>query len=85
MTYALVEEGLKTSAADFEPKDGEVHVREWLDYATQRVPLMQDEKLRRARAARSTLATSAGEKQRLVLQQPRAFYRRELETRPTHC
>src|SRR2546421_11784742 len=43
LTYALVEEGLKTSASDFEPKDGEVRLREWLDYATLRVAQMQEE------------------------------------------
>src|SRR6266542_2079306 len=30
LTYALVEEGLKQAAADSDPKDGEVWVREWL-------------------------------------------------------
>src|SRR5207248_10544760 len=41
LTYALVEEGLKQAAADYEPRDGEVRVREWLDDATARVPAMQ--------------------------------------------
>jgi len=31
LTYALVEEGLKTPAADSPPSDGQVSVREWLD------------------------------------------------------
>jgi len=39
LTYALVEGGLKTNAADKEPADGQVLLREWLDYATERVPL----------------------------------------------
>ena len=38
LTYALVEEGLRTANADVGPRDGQVTVREWLDYATQRVP-----------------------------------------------
>jgi WD40 repeat protein len=45
LTYALVEEGLKTAVADIAPKDGSVLLREWLDYATTRVPAMQQEKL----------------------------------------
>ena len=45
LTYALVEEGLKTNAADKEPKDGQVLLREWLDYATERVPQMQQQEL----------------------------------------
>ena len=44
LTYALVEEGLKQVSADGDPKDGEVWVREWFDYATTRVPNMQMEK-----------------------------------------
>ena len=49
LTYALVEEGLKQVAADSDPKDGAVWVREWFDYATKRVPDMQLEKLKQAR------------------------------------
>jgi len=43
LTYALVQEGLKTSEADVDPQNGQVTVREWLDYATQRVPQLQQE------------------------------------------
>jgi len=81
LTYVLVEEGLKRSAADFEPKDGEVRLREWLDYAMQRVPQMQEEKLTQARAARSKLAGATAGTQKLAIQRPRIFYRRELEAR----
>src|SRR5207247_1904211 len=41
LTYALVEEGLKTKAADTNPMDGQVVLQEWLDYAVARVPQMQ--------------------------------------------
>ena len=41
LTYALVEEGLKTSRADAAPGDGKVTAREWLDFAAERVPQMQ--------------------------------------------
>src|SRR5437867_1113646 len=43
LTYALVEEGLKTAAADNEQKDGVLSAREWLDFATERVPQLQEE------------------------------------------
>src|SRR5213078_886211 len=49
LTYALVEEGLKSGAADTLPKDGQVVLREWLDYATDRVPRMQEAKLKEGR------------------------------------
>jgi hypothetical protein len=79
LTYVLVEEGLKTAAADRAPQDGEVLLREWLDYGTQRVPQMQEEKLKQARAARSKVVLGA--KPKWATQQPRVFYRRELEAR----
>lgn len=44
LTYALVEEGLKSGVVDKSPKDGLVTAQEWLDYATERVPQMQLEK-----------------------------------------
>src|SRR5262245_59229300 len=45
LTYALVEEGLKTPVADSSPKDGLVIAREWLNFATERVPQMKEEKM----------------------------------------
>ncbi|HKP71906.1 MAG TPA: caspase family protein, partial [Pyrinomonadaceae bacterium] len=36
LTYALVVQGLKEGAADAQPKDGQVLMGEWLDYATDR-------------------------------------------------
>jgi hypothetical protein len=86
LTYALVEEGLKQSAADYAPRDGEVRVREWLDYAAVRVPSMQLDEMRRA-GARGLNLSFADEERKLGLgrragQRPRVFYRRELEARP---
>lgn len=79
LTYALVEEGLKSVAADSEPKDGRVLLREWLDYATDRVPQMQEERdlgeRRLLVQGRETGRSSRKEK----VQRPRVFYRRELE------
>jgi len=66
LTYALVESGLKKGAADREPRNGTINLREWLDFATDEVPEMQ----------RKTAKPGADES----TQQPRVFYRRELET-----
>jgi hypothetical protein len=58
--------------------------REWLDFATERVPMMQEEKMKQARGV--GLAFTEGEKdvpdQNKTVQRPRVFYRRELETNP---
>jgi WD40 repeat protein len=87
LTYALVEEGLKQAAADSDPKDGQVWVREWFDYASTRVPNMQLEKMKQARGVGLDLSFVEGEKrvpdaERLVTQTPRVFYRRESEALP---
>ncbi len=87
LTYALVEEGLKQAAADSDPKDGEVWVREWFDYASTRVPNMQIEKMKVARSLGLSLSFLEGQEripdlERRVTQTPRVFYRREPEGRP---
>ncbi|MDQ2936230.1 MAG: caspase family protein [Acidobacteriota bacterium] len=87
LTYALVEEGLKTSIADNEPKDGVVNAREWLDFATDRVPQMQEEKMKQGRGIGLEIAFTEGEQniadpQKRTVQRPRVFYRRELEANP---
>jgi WD40 repeat protein/uncharacterized caspase-like protein len=85
LTYALVEEGLKSGIADGEPKDGVVNAREWLDFATERVPQMQEEKMKESREIK--LAFVEGEQkiaaaEQRSLQRPRVFYRREMEASP---
>ncbi len=87
LTYALVVEGMKNKSADFLPQDGTVVVREWLNYASRRVPEMQSEKMQEARLLKHEIAFVEGEEkiQDLKLrsvQQPRVFYRREMETNP---
>jgi WD40 repeat protein len=87
LTYALVEEGLKQDAADSDPKDGEVSVREWFDYASRRVPNMQLEKMKQSRDLGLNLSFVASEErvpdsERRLTQTPRVFYRRESEARP---
>jgi WD40 repeat protein/uncharacterized caspase-like protein len=87
LTYALVEEGLKTASADREPKDGLLTAKEWLDFASERVPQVQAEKMKQSRGIGLELAFAEGEQniadpQKRSLQRPRAFYRRELEADP---
>ncbi len=85
LTYALVEDGLKTSAADREPKDGQVLLREWLDYATARVPQMQQEELdkqnKQGRQLERIKFTESDSGRDRSLQRPRVFYRREVDTK----
>jgi WD40 repeat protein/uncharacterized caspase-like protein len=80
LTYALVEEGLKTPVADTAPKDGLVIAREWLNFATERVPQMQEEKMSQSRGLGIEIAFTEGETR--TVQRPRVFYRRELEANP---
>jgi hypothetical protein len=87
LTYALVEEGLKTPVADQEPKDGVLIAREWLNFATERVPQMQQEKMTAGRGLGLEIAFTEGETnisdpQKRSVQRPRVFYRRELEANP---
>ena len=87
LTFALVEEGLKTAVADSEPKDGILNAREWLDFATERVPQMQETKMKEGRGVGLAIAFTEGEQtiaepEKRSLQRPRVFYRRELEANP---
>lgn len=82
LTYALVEEGLKTPVADTEPKDGVVIAREWLDFATVRVPQMQEEKMSQGRGLGIQQEITFVEGEKRSVQRPRVFYRREMEANP---
>jgi WD40 repeat protein/uncharacterized caspase-like protein len=87
LTYALVEEGLKSPQADAAPRDGQVVAREWLDYATERVPRMQMEKIKEARSLGLQITFAEGDAPKAAsgsqgLQRPRVFYRREIEAQP---
>jgi WD40 repeat protein len=46
LTYALVKDGIERKQADWRPKDGQIHLSEWLNFAVKRVPAI-DESLRR--------------------------------------
>jgi hypothetical protein len=87
LTYALVNEGLKTRSADQLPDDGQVTAREWLDYATQRVPQMQVARMQQGRLLQQDVAFVEGEEkltdiESRSVQQPKVYYRSELETTP---
>ncbi len=77
LTFALVG-GLQTAAADREPADGEVTLREWLGYATREVPRLRRERV--GRLGQKELVEIIREQQKV--QQPRVFYRREREATP---
>ncbi len=87
LTYALIAEGLKTPVADRDPRDGTLSAKEWLDFATERVPQIQEDKMKQARGVGLAIAFTEGEQhiadpQKRSLQRPRVFYRRELEATP---
>jgi WD40 repeat protein/uncharacterized caspase-like protein len=87
LTYALVEEGLKTAAADKAPKDGKTVAREWMDYATVRVPELQQAQIDAAQKQGRSISfvendpATRGD-MTLGLQRPRVFYRREPDPDP---
>ncbi|HJZ68759.1 MAG TPA: caspase family protein [Blastocatellia bacterium] len=85
LTYALVEEGLKEAAADREPADGRILIREWVDYAVARVPEMQASALEGDRGLKIVYVPGderVSDPTKRNLQRPRVFYRRELEPQP---
>ncbi|HEX8845237.1 MAG TPA: caspase family protein [Pyrinomonadaceae bacterium] len=93
LTYALVEEGLKKGTADREPKDNQIVLREWLDYATERVPQMQEEKLKETPTVKDRQGRelefvfvegdeNVKDPEKRSVQRPRVFYRRESESSP---
>jgi WD40 repeat protein/uncharacterized caspase-like protein len=70
LAYALLEEGLKTGAADGNG-DGNIFLKEWFDYANDRVP-----QIRRMRnQQRKELVEEEADEQKV--QRPRVFYTRE--------
>ena len=78
-TYALVEEGLRESAADNRPSDGKISLDEWFEYATARVPelLLAD---RDGGTRKVVLGAAAATTTRSPdLQRPRAFVRSRTE------
>ena len=86
LTYALVESGLRKLEADQRPADGRVLIREWLTYATDKVPRLQETKHQQKvkEAERILLRTNSKLKAKVKpeAQRPRAFFRRETDSQP---
>jgi WD40 repeat protein len=85
LTYALVQEGLQKGEADSRAAhDGQIVVREWFDYAAERVPRMRLEQVKQKRGLKivSTGPAAAPATGEADVQRPRTFYRRELEAQP---
>jgi WD40 repeat protein/uncharacterized caspase-like protein len=82
LTYALVEEGLKTSAAETPPASGDLELREWLDYAARRVPELQQSPTSQSRRLEHETEQIASQSKTIASQQPRVFYRREPDAQP---
>jgi WD40 repeat protein len=87
LTYALVEDGLKQGKADREPKDRAINLREWLNYATEEVPKMQEQNSLEALRGRSRYLNFVGDGSgpkdtKSNVQRPRIFYRRESDSNP---
>lgn len=78
LTYALVREGIEGRMADTAPRDGAVTMREWLSFAAERVPAMQQERLAGSRLLEQEDDGAAAER---TIQRPRAFMRREASGR----
>jgi WD40 repeat protein len=77
LTYVLVDEGLQKGEADSRAShDGRIVVREWFDFAAERVPRMRLQQMRQQGRGIRLAATA------LDVQRPRAFYRRELDAQP---
>jgi len=93
LTYALVEKGLKQGAADREPQNGSIDIREWLNFAADEVPKMQEQNSADALRGRGRYVVFVGDGREVGIsktesytrdnvQRPRVFYRRELENNP---
>jgi hypothetical protein len=87
LTYALVEEGLKTRLAYRDTLATKLHLRQWFDYAVDRVPQLQAKLMQDARGKKREIVMVEGESTipdptKRSLQHPRVFYRREAESQP---
>ncbi len=82
LTYALIEDGLKSSRADRSPADGKITMREWFDYAVDRVPrIFTSEQARKRQLTREDGKTPPAVRDGSG-QVPRVFYRREQDRKP---
>jgi WD40 repeat protein len=79
LTYALIEEGILGGRADRSAPYGKLFMREWLDYATDRVPQMQVERAKKRNIGDDEGGATAKGAEEAGVQRPRGFYRREPE------
>lgn len=75
LSYALVEEGLKRSNADFLPADGKIDAKEWLQWGLSRTPELARAILRNTlqqelKSRNVAIVRSAGDAQQERIQQP---------------
>jgi len=91
LAYALTDEGLRKSDADVAPKDGRLSIREWFDFAANRVPQLRVETSKeialRAEKSKGLEEVSPGKpkpqpkkelvEEKVSTQRPRVFYRRQ--------
>jgi len=77
LTYALLNEGLESAAADFQPKDAKVQLTEWLKYGETRVPKLYEElatgKLKLSGRDASEIEVGGQKNEKLTLQRPTLF------------
>jgi TPR repeat protein/WD40 repeat protein len=79
LTYSLIVEGLEKREA---AHNGVVEARSWFEYATARVPVLQQQHLEAALSGGRNIAFVDDEQSRGIplrtMQRPRSFYRREM-------
>ena len=78
---------MKEGDADRDLKDGSILTREWFDFASDRVPQMQEKELQSRLLVHQQLSFVEGEEQiedaaQKSVQRPRVFYRREADPNP---
>ena len=86
LTYALIEDGLGLAQADFRPKDGQITLKEWLEYGVTDVPTLYarllNKELKAVGRGSEEIETGTGNKRPAIYQQPSLFdfarQRREL-------
>jgi WD40 repeat protein len=90
LTYALIEEGLKSTAADVMPADGRLSLKEWFDYAVMRVPQLRSATVTGNSPNENTKGVEESKVSEISKenstsvksQSPRAFYRRQIDLQP---
>ena len=77
LTYALLNEGLESVAADFRPRDTKIQLTEWLQYGETRVPKLYEElatgKLKLTGRDANEITVAGQKEETLTLQRPTLF------------